>query len=174
MRNKGFTIIESLVAVAILSVAIMGALSAVQSGLSSYIYSKDQVTAFYLAQEAYEQIRNLRDQNKLSSQSWLSGFAGGSSDPCYFGKTCVVSSLNFSGSSDGLGECSAAGNCAYLRQDAASGVYGYDTSWPLTPFRREVSLSSINSDEIAVNVVVYWKKGTVNRQFKIKGNLHNW
>lgn len=174
MSKKGFTIIESLVAVAILAVAVMGALSAVQSGLSSYIYSKDQITAFYLAQEAYEQIRNLRDENKLSSRGWLYGFAGASSDSCYFGKTCIVSALNFSGGSNGLGTCDAPGSCPYLRQDVVTGIFGYDSAWTLTQFRREVTLSSINSDEIAVNVTVYWKKGTVARQFKIRGNLLNW
>ena len=173
-HKSGFTIIESLVAIAILVVAVMGTLSAVQTGLSSSTYSKDQITAFYLAQEAYEQVRNLRDGNELAGRGWLYGFAGSSSDPCYFGKTCIVSALNFSGGSDGLGTCSAPGNCSYLRQDAATGIYGYTASWPLTNFRREVSLAYVNTDEVAVNVSVTWRKGTVTRQFEIRGNLLNW
>ena len=60
-KNRGFTIIESLVAIAILIVAITGTMTAVQSGISSYTYSKDQIAAFFLAQEAFEQVRNMRD-----------------------------------------------------------------------------------------------------------------
>lgn len=174
--QKGFTIIETLVATSILVVAVMGALSAVQSGLSSYIYSKDQIIAFYLAQEAYEQIRNLRDENNLidpNGTSWLNRFAGMPSDPCYFGKKCIVSSLIFSGGPNGVAECPS-GICDYLRQDSATGVYGYNNAWPLTQFRREVRLSSVNTNEIVVSVNVYWNKGTVARQFKIRGNLLNW
>ena len=60
MKDKGFTIIESLVAISILVVVITGTLTAIQTGLSSYIFSKDQIIAFYLAQEGFEQIRNIR------------------------------------------------------------------------------------------------------------------
>ena len=49
--KKGFTIIESLVAISILTLAITGATSAIQAGISSYTFSKDQIIAFYLAQE---------------------------------------------------------------------------------------------------------------------------
>ncbi len=167
--KKGFTIIESLVAIAILVAAITGALSAAQSGLSSYIYSKNQVAAFYLAQEAYEQIRNLRDENLLSGRNWLYGFAEVSTDPCYFGNACIVNPAY----STLATRCSAVGSCPVLRQDV-SGYYGYNASYVPTIFRREVTLTSINSDEIAVTVTVNWAKGTSNRQFKIRGNLLNW
>ena len=63
LTNKGFTIVESLVAIIILVLAITGATAVVQTSLSSYIFSKDQIVSFYLAQEAFEQIRNLRDEN---------------------------------------------------------------------------------------------------------------
>ena len=68
--NKGFTIVESLVAISILVLAITGATSAIQTGISSYIFSKDQIIAFYLAQEGFEQIRNIRDENGLKKISW--------------------------------------------------------------------------------------------------------
>ena len=74
-NNKGFTIIESLVAIAILATVIIGASAAVSSGLSSYIFSKDQIIAFYLAQEGFEELRNIRDENALMGANWLSGIA---------------------------------------------------------------------------------------------------
>lgn len=173
--KKGFTIIESLVAVSILVMVIIGATSAVQTGISSYIYSKDQVIAFYLAQEAFEQIRNIRDENRLNSREWLFGLAESSSDPCYFGNACTVDTLaRASGSSSGLTRCTSPGSCPVLRQNSTTGFFGYDSGWTPTLFRREVTLGFVNADEISVTVTVDWSKGTLTRQFKARENLFNW
>lgn len=168
--KKGFTIIESLVAISILIAAVLGAMTAVQAGLSSYIYSKDQVIAFYLAQEGFEQIRNIRDENRLNSRPWLSGFTQNSSDPCYFGNACYVSPVESSVPT----RCSVPSSCPKVRQNTSTGFYGYDLSWGETNFRREITISSVNSDEIAITVTVSWSKGVVNRQFKARENLLNW
>ena len=169
MMKKGFTIIESLVAISILVLVIVGASSAIQTGISSYIFSKDQIIAFYLAQEGFEQIRNMRDENGLKDQNWLTSLSLNSSDACYFGNACIVDTIN-----NTVTRCSNVGNCPVLRQNATSGFFGYDASWPATIFRREVILTQINANEISVQVTVNWSKGTTNRQFKAKENLFNW
>lgn len=169
-KTGGFTIIESLVAIAILVVAVIGATSAVQTGISSYIFSKDQITAFYLAQEGLEQLRNIRDENHLKDQNWLAGIAQNSSDPCYFGGACTVSPVETSLTI----HCSAVGSCPYLREDSGTGFFGYDSSWPLTKFKREIVLSSVNANEISAKVTVTWSKGLVNRTFEAKENILNW
>ncbi|HEY4528668.1 MAG TPA: prepilin-type N-terminal cleavage/methylation domain-containing protein [Candidatus Paceibacterota bacterium] len=166
MTKKGFTIIETLVAVSILSIAILGAMSAIQTGLSSYIFSKNQITAFYLGQEGFEQIRNVRDENRLAGRNWLYSIAE-SSDPCYFGQLCTVSPVE----TNLLIGC--AGSCQNLRQNA-EGFFGYDASWSPTIFRREIQLASVNADEISIIVTVSWTKGGVARQFRAKENLLNW
>ncbi len=168
--KKGFTIIESLVAIAILATVIMGASSAVQSGLSSYIFSKDQIVAFYLAQEGFEQLRNIRDENALNSRNWLTGIALNSSDPCYFGYSCMASPVE----SSTLTRCSAPGACPLLRQEVSTGFYGYNALWPATLFRRDISLTSIGTDEVAVTVKITWSKGAVTREFKARENLFRW
>ncbi|MBI2087078.1 MAG: prepilin-type N-terminal cleavage/methylation domain-containing protein [Candidatus Zambryskibacteria bacterium] len=171
-ENKGFTIIESLVAVTILVLAITGALSAIQTGISSYIFSKDQIIAFYLAQEGFEQIRNIRDENGLKNQNWLAGIAANSSDPCYFGNACTVSPV-FSNLASRCGS-GAPGSCQVVRQDTATGFFGYNSSWPATVFRREIMLTEINADEVSILVTIDWSKGIVNRQFRAKENILNW
>lgn len=60
-RMAGFTILETLVAIAILIVAITGPLAIVAQALRASYFSRDQITAYYLAQEAVEYIRNTRD-----------------------------------------------------------------------------------------------------------------
>lgn len=168
--KSGFTIIESLVAISILVVAIVGTSSAVQSAISSYIYSKDQIIAFYLAQEGFEQIRNFRDENRLKNRHWLYGVAQNSDDPCYFGNACIVDPVNTIAPS----RCPGVGSCPYLRQDSSQGFFGYTGSWGLTPFRREITLVSISPTEITVIVTISWTKGIVERQFKARENLLNW
>lgn len=171
MKNKGFTIVESLVAIAILVLVVTGAASAIQTGISSYIFSKDQIIAFYLAQEGFEQIRNIRDENGLKNQPWLTGIAN-SGDPCEFGKICATDTVP-------LGQpllfyCGVvSGSCPILRQNPL-GFFGYDPAWPATIFRREIVLTQVNAKEISITVTVDWSKGLINRQFKAKENLLSW
>lgn len=167
MKQKGFTIVESLVAITILSAAIIGAMAAAQTGLSSYIFSKDQVVAFYLAQSGFEQLRNIRDENRLTGAGWLTGIAANSSDPCYFGNSCTVSPVESAAPT----RCSGA--CPVLRQNE-DGFYGYDASWAATPYTRTIELTSVNEHETAVTVTVSWSKGIVSREFTARENLFDW
>lgn len=170
-KSAGFTIIESLVAIGILVVAISGVMGAIQSSISSYTFSKDQFISFYLAQEAFEQIRNIRDENRLKEANWMMGIAQDVDDPCAFTHACTVEPVISAAPSRCTG---GPGNCPYLRQDPVTGLYGYNPSWPATIFRREIQLTPVNENEIAVTVTVNWSKGPVNRQFKARANLLNW
>lgn len=171
-RNKtgGFTIVESLVAITILVLVVTGVASAIQTGISSYIFSKDQIIAFYLAQEGFEQIRNIRDENGLKNQPWLTGISVAPGDPCFFGSACIVDPVL----SNIPVRCSAPGNCPILRQNASTGFFGYDSAWPATIFTREIVLTQINAKEISILVTVDWSKGLTNRQFNARENLLNW
>lgn len=168
--TKGFTIVETLVAIAVLVAAVIGAMSAIQTGISSYTYSKDQIIAFYLAQEGFEQLRNIRDENNLEERHWLAGIAESSSDPCFFGEACTVSPVETTVAIN----CSAPGSCPLLRQDPVEDFFGYDAAWPETVFRREITLESVNSNEVSVTVTVTWSKGTAVREFTARENLLNW
>jgi len=167
--KKGFTIIETLVAVSILTVAIMGAMTAAQAGISSYILSKDQVLAFYFAQEGFEQIRNLRDENRLKKLPWLQGIAENPSDPCYFGEKCTVSPIE----SVSPVRCPVSG-CPLIRYNTTTGFYGYNSGWRETIYRREISLKRIEPGEISITVTMRWSKGIIERQFTARENLFNW
>jgi prepilin-type N-terminal cleavage/methylation domain-containing protein len=170
MKNQGFTIVESLVAISILVLVVVGASSAIQTGISSYIFSKNQIVAFSLAQEGFEQIRNMRDENALIHQDWLTGLSAVPTDLCYFGNACTVDPVLSSVAT----RCSAPGSCPPLRQDATTGFFGYNPSWPVTIYRREIILTQINPNEISVLVTVNWSKGLSSRQFRARENLLKW
>ena len=167
-HNNGFTLVETLVAITILLVAVTGAYSAAQTGLSGAVYSRDQVTAFYLAQEGIEQIRNMRDENGISGRNWLTGIAQNNSDPCYFGSSCTVDTVT-----NTLSSCGASA-CPVVRTDTVNGFYGYNSTWTATPFTRAITLTQITTDEVQVAVTVTWSKGLSSRTFRVRENIMNW
>ncbi len=168
--TKGFTLIETLVALTILIVVINASFGAAQYGISLSTFSKNQIIGFYLASEGVEQIRNMRDENGLKGQSWLTGFAANPSDPCYFGKTCIIDAVN-----NTISACSGDfGSCPVLKEDTITGFYGYTSSWADTNFRREIQLKSINSNEISITVKMSWPQGVLTRSFQVRENILNW
>ena len=174
-KTKGFTLIETLIAISILVLAVTGAFAAAQNGISSATFSKDQIVAFYLAEEGIEEIRNLRDQNGLAGVSWLSGIAGSVNDPCYFGNVCMVDAVS---PDKVISKCGTeAGSCPVLKQDPDTGFFGYDSDWADSPFKREVQLVQVspsNSHEVTIVVTVTWAKGLLSRQFQAKENIFDW
>ncbi|MBI1974665.1 MAG: prepilin-type N-terminal cleavage/methylation domain-containing protein [Candidatus Zambryskibacteria bacterium] len=165
MKNNGFTIIESLVAMAILLAAIAGASAALQTGISSYIFSKDQVIAFYLAQEGFEQVRNIRDENALAGRDWLTGLSD-----CFSPNSCTVSPVENSN----VAACGLFGTCPVLRQDTQTGFFGYNALWPPTVLKREIQLEQINGYEVSILVTIDWSKGTASQSFRARENIFNW
>jgi len=69
IKNAGFTIIETLVAITILMIAIAGPLTVAEKGLSASIYARDQLIGSYLAQDGMEYIKNVLDTDQLNSSN---------------------------------------------------------------------------------------------------------
>jgi len=175
LHKKGFTLVETLVAIGILVVAITGAMSAAQSGLSSYLNSKNQAIAVNLAQESIEMIRAYRDSNRMVGNDWLESYAS-SGDPCEFGNTCELSVLNSTENKT----CLASG-CDYIKQDSTTGYYNYAAASTPTVFKRSIQIFPIypvncttNCTEISVLVSVTWSKGGSIKQYKTRENLFSW
>lgn len=177
-KNIGFTLVETLVAISILSLSILATFTAVQNGLQTSITAKDQIVAYYLAQEAMEYVKNIRDENALnsldgSSVNWLTGLvvtSGGGSGPCDFGKTCTIdSALKV------VTACSAGfGTCPNLRQDTSTGLYGYTSSWPASNYKREIQFTNVVSNyEVKVTINITWNTRGTSKTFQVSQLLFN-
>src|SRR3989338_21243 len=59
--KNGFTLVETFVAIFILTFSIAGPVTIAQKGLSSSFFAKDRIIAAYLAQDVVEWIREARD-----------------------------------------------------------------------------------------------------------------
>jgi prepilin-type N-terminal cleavage/methylation domain-containing protein len=186
LKSAGFTLVESLVAISILSLSIAGTFTAVQSGIRSSTLAKDQMAAYYLAQEAMEYIKNARDENALHSiyevtqgrpeRSWLYGIASVAGDPCYFGKVCAVDSpaktVTYCGSA------SITSNppnlCSVLKQDPTTKLFGYSLGWTDTVFKREIQFEEISSNlEVRVVITMSWTGNYGNKTFQVAETLFN-
>ena len=78
MKHKGFTLIESLVAISILMVGILSSFMLVIRSLNMAPLIQENLNASFLAQQAIESVIQKRDNNWLSGVSWNEGLADGS------------------------------------------------------------------------------------------------
>lgn len=66
ITSHGFTLIETMIAVTILSLSVAGPLYTASRAIVAAEISRDKLTASYLAQEAIEYVRALRDDKYLA------------------------------------------------------------------------------------------------------------
>jgi hypothetical protein len=168
IQHRGFSLIETLVAVSVMMMAIAGPLSIASRGLLSAQFARDQVIAFHLAREATELIRNRRDMNVINGLDWLDGM-----DECLSPGVCRVDAL--SGTLDFI--ACPTGGCNPLNIQRSEGVYAYDTgvNWEESRFIRDITIVEHAADrEIAVTVDITWSTGTLTKTFTITEHFFNW
>jgi prepilin-type N-terminal cleavage/methylation domain-containing protein len=176
--SKGFTLVETLIAISILAVAVVGPFVAIQSALVASYAARDQVIASMLAQEAIEYVRAVRDENYIymvanpaSSRTWFTGLDSTGGVDCVdpnpadaTPRRCIVDVIqNIAPSSNKVALCgnaSGSGTCPVLRRSPTTYLYTQDTSYPATPFTRSITLERLASGrEMRVTAVVTWSSG---------------
>lgn len=182
--SRGFTLIETLVAVLMLTLALAGPLTIASKGLLASLVAKDQFIAFYLAQDAVEYVRYLRDSSCLANP----GSGNGCPDTVWLQKlNGCLTSVNASGcyldstenSPASVTGCS--GTCPVLRYNSTTKIFNYDASSNPVPqrFIRTVTLApptSGNPDEYIVTVSVSWTDmaGVTRVPITVQENLYRW
>ena len=184
--SAGFTLIEAVVAIAILMFTIIGPITLAQRSLSASYYAKDQVIAYYLAEESVEYLRNLRDGNRLKGNPWLQG-----ANPCFSSggsSYCGIDPSNFMGSV--IVACSSVNSNCRLTYHPGNSVYGYAydgsgtilSGWQSSLFSRRVSIMRPDGalptgaeNEVVINVEVSWQTESLSPQtFKLTENIFDW
>jgi Tfp pilus assembly protein PilV len=158
-KNRGFTLLEALVAVSILMVAVSAPITIAQKGLSSAVYSKDQMVASYLAQDAIEYIKNKRDNVTMNSDTfdWADLWDGDTGlGECLRDDGCRIDTIDNSIRSFSSGE--------YLRKNPTTGFYQY-TDGDNTRFTRQIKITKKDPSEAyeaLVAVTVRWGENLVS------------
>lgn len=183
MTTKGFTLVETMVAISILAIALVGPFTAVQSALTSSYVARDRLVASTLAQEGLEYVRSIRDNNYLAGLDWLDGFSSTvqnknlcfGNDPTGF---CTVDARlgDFHDEPTAMRGYSQAnvGNIPYLKLNS-SGLYSYVDGTD-TKFKRTVQINTVPdaAHEIKVTVVVTWQTGLQTYTVQVEDNLYDW
>lgn len=184
--QKGFTLIETLVAVLLLTVAIAGPLTVASRAFNNALVAKDQVTAYYLAQDALEYVRFRRDNACLTS------FTADSTQTCQdagnwlsaFGTTCDTA-CKVDTFPNTIAPCNPALATCTINYDSSNKRYVH-TGGTATKFKRYVQIASGASapttKEALVTVTVSWpttaatQSGcpTNTRCVILKEYIYNW
>lgn len=140
-NNKGYFLIELMIAISILTIGFLGFLTLVSRAISVNRVISDYLTANYLAAEGIELVKNTIDTNYLRSNLWYDdgsgGFLNGNYEMAYNDAVPNAVSGNF------------------LLYDSTSGFYNYNTG-NLTPFKRTISISYPNVSQMKVKSTVSW------------------
>lgn len=179
-QDKGFTLIETLVAIFILLIAVTGPMSAAQNSLKASFLARDQVTAFYLAQDAIEYIKNHRDIAALNSASFQdtpvyndANNGGGTLNKV------MIDTINNQIESCGVingGNPFEEIDCNPMEIDS-EGYFVIDGS-SQSKFTRGVVIkqNDDNNDEFEIVVEVKWETNLYiyDRKIVVQENIYNW
>ena len=163
-KTKGFTLIETLVSLFILSIAITASFAVISTNLTTATYVKNSFIASGLAQEGLEIARNLRDSD------------GGATPPRPFGSFGSADSISdgtYRVQWDSQNLMSGNWNSEHLNINS-QGLYNYDGAADptnvATPFYRGVTIERVSDSEIRVYVEVIWRGHL--KEYSVSGEEH--
>ncbi len=187
-KEKGFTLVETLVAITILLIVIVGPLKISSQTAKSTSFSSEQVTAFFLAQEGSELAQNMRDAEVLGSflsdpdDGWEDFSTGSEYSNCFstfstYGCALEIDTATGRVKASSIG-CEANGdNCdLYYSDSGGRQKYTYDSAGNTpTPYNRSVKLEWISSDEVYVRSTVTWRTGSQrnDQEAVVETSLYN-
>jgi prepilin-type N-terminal cleavage/methylation domain-containing protein len=191
--QSGFTLVETLVAITILLIIIVGPMTIVSKTTSSTGYSSEQVQAFFLAQEGAEIVQKVRDDLLLEDFADVAAGGGGTdpwevvsgvtADPSLagwsecFNNGCGLELVTDAVASLGtIQDCSTLSDCRlYYDKDTVDkrARYTHDPGGGAgnedTPFTRVILLANTaGQDEIRVTSRVTWRNGNTRETQKVE------
>lgn len=183
-NNSGFSLVETLVAITILLLVVVGPLTITSRTAKSSTFAAEQVVAQFLAQEGVELVQKMRDDIVLQSTalgsspgtSW-SSFTGGYSE-CFNAAGCGLE-VSSSGSLGVVRDCSTILNCLLYRSTTGStrSLYTHTNTGTPSLYTRTIKISTVPGyiDEVKVESVVTWRTGSIvaNQQVRVESALFN-
>jgi type II secretory pathway pseudopilin PulG len=190
--QKGFTLVETLVAILILTMTVGALLSLAAGGFFSVRYARNQIVGDNLLQESLEYLRNNRDTSFAQGMTWTDwlatlnvdengqGVGYGSNTGCFSDEGCIVDPYTKDAK---IRACQDP--CDTILFYPNVGFYGYESSYPdpvggedaiETSFVRTITAveSENDPDQIIVTAKIQWLNGTNPKTVSQSMVLTNW
>ncbi|MEZ4200297.1 MAG: prepilin-type N-terminal cleavage/methylation domain-containing protein [Candidatus Paceibacterota bacterium] len=161
--QQGYSLVEVLVAVAVLLISIVGPLTIASKGLKNASTAKQQNTAFFLAQEGLESVVKLREDSALDAfvnstgDVWSAVEALDDSDVCSIANPCGVDIEN----GGSLFLCSDR-TCDLYRMSSGQARFEHNETGSATVYNRQIILSA-DSERLYVQSIVTWGEAADER-----------
>lgn len=157
-KQKGFTLLEMIFAITIISVGVLGIYNGMSFAISNTQKAREYFMSAYLAQEGIEIVKNMRDTNWVAGESWDSGLICESGCEADYNTASSTFSSNVYGSG------------RYLEIDA-NGFYSYEGGSP-TIYKRKITTSRPVGSTSTISIIadVYFKGVTTT----VRQEIRNW
>lgn len=163
-KQRGFTLLETLIAISVLITAIIGPMTIAARGLQSAYFAKEQLIAINLAQEGLEVVRKERDNHALLNRgnvtNWYAALPS-AWDACKIdggGSGCDIDILG-----GDIYDCSGQGTIcrlSYKNLNSADALFAHHQSGGTqSPYTRVITIEDVDGgsgDDILVTSRVSW------------------
>lgn len=164
--SRGFTLLEVLVAIFILTTGIVGVFGLIHHTVSFTSATQNKLGASYLAQEGVEIVRNIRDSNFLKIRAGVAGANWKDGIDVPAGLCAAGCKADYNAASLDPGSPSA----SILRDGT---LYSYD-SGSATSFTRIITITPDGPNKIFVEVKVAWQERGESQGVIASSELYNW
>lgn len=192
-NSKGFTIIEVLASVMVLSVGLVGSLTLINYNLRNISNIEKKIIASGLMEDGLERARNVRDTNWMKEVGWDTGFDipnnGDKKRIAFFCDSSLPGSVNTEGQGGSnwtrtIEECNG-NTCRVFEYDLTSQFACYSDNFgnsfgsyvrvnPRTEFRRLVTAERISNTKIKIRADIMWPEGSENKKISAEEILYKW
>ena len=171
-KSGGFTLVETIVAIGVISVGFVGSLVLLSKSASQASTLKDRLIVAHLAEEGIEVVRNLRDTNWLKGFDWRAGLDDTSFALVNYNSTAIDTNGNVSGR-----ECLNYGGF-YVHPTVVSSCN--------TSFKRHIEITTKDDPDLIdpntgkkaqymeVKSIVSWREKVSTKSLTVIDNLYDW
>lgn len=162
-NRRGYLLIESMVAVGLITVGLLGVVRLFSSSISLNRDVTNRFTASFLAGEGIEVIRSIIDESTVQGEAWNTRIPAGLYEVTY-----DTADLNDSVPLEPEDE----GQFLLFHEDI--GVYDYDPSGTATSFKRAVAIEDVDPNHIFVRSSVSWTERGGIQEIDVEDHFFNW
>lgn len=173
-KKTGFSLLEVMVALSLLMITISSTTALIANSFNTVIEAKNKIIARYLAQEAIEYVRKVRDDNSFENPTAPNKWLKNPLNSCNTGVSCGIDVFDNIGKGD-IKVCSGGPyNFCKIKYDSASGEYGHINGVD-TIFKREINIDEIqNQIEAKITVTISWQHMGTNKSFVLTEHIFNY